>query len=102
MKKKYSITAVIEDRRGNILSIGNNSYVKTHPMQARYAAMAGEPHKIYLHAEIAAILKCKDIEKAYKLTVYRYLEDGTPAPACPCRTCKQAIAKTPIKVVEHT
>lgn len=104
MTKKYSITAIIYDKRGNVLSIGRNSYVKTHPVQARYAERAGEPHKVFLHAEIDAIikLKSKDEEKAHRIAVFRYTEDGSPATARPCKICMGAIAKTRIKEIEHT
>ena len=99
--KKHAITALLYDKKGNILSIGYNSYIKTHPLQAKYAEAVGEPKKIYLHAEIDAIVKCKTLEKAYKLVVLRHNNDG-PASAKPCRICQQAISKTRIKVVEHT
>lgn len=101
-KKRFSITALIYDKRGRVLSIGQNSYVKTHPIQAQYAEQAGEPHKIYLHAEIDAIIKCQDIDRAHKLVLFRFHEDGSPAMAAPCKVCQEAIAKTPIKVVVHT
>ncbi len=101
-KKRFSVTAVIYDKRGNVLSMGKNSYVKTHPIQADHARRAGEPHKIYLHAEIDAIIKCPDIFKAHKLVVFRFAEDGSPANARPCCVCAGAISKTPIKIIEHT
>lgn len=100
--KKYSITAYLYDKKGNLLSVGKNSYVKTHPLQARYAQLAGEPYKQYIHAEIDAINKCLDINKAHKLVIFRYLEDGSPAIAKPCKTCQKAISFTKIKVIEHT
>lgn len=100
--KRFSITAVIYDKRGNVLSIGKNSYVKTHPLQAVYARRAGEPHKIYLHAELHAITRCANVERAHKMVVFRYTEDGSPARAKPCKICQQAIDKTNIKIVEHT
>ena len=100
--KKYDITAIIYDKRGNIMSIGKNSYVKTHPLQARYATQVGEPQKVFLHAEIDAIIKCKNLKRAHKIVVFRYFEDGTPAVAKPCKVCRQAIRKTPIQYIEHT
>lgn len=102
MSKKYSITAIIYDKRGQVLSMGKNSYIKTHPVQAHHAQKAGEPHKVYLHAEIDALIKCKDISRAHRLVVFRFREDGSPALASPCRVCKQAIKNTPIKLIEHT
>ncbi len=102
MTKKYQVTAIIYDKRGQVLSVGKNSYIKTHPVQAHHAQLAGEPHKVFLHAEIDAIIKCQKIDRAHKLVVFRFLEDGSPAMAEPCKVCKQAIKKTPIKVIEHT
>ena len=102
MSKKYTITAIIYDKRGNVLSLGKNSYHKTHPLQAHYAAVAGEPYKIFLHAEIDAIIRCQDLSRAHRLVVFRYHEDGSPAKASPCNICAGAIAKTNIKFIEHT
>lgn len=102
MSKKFSVTAIIYDKRGRVLSIGSNSYVKTHPLQADHARRAGEPNKIFLHAEVHAITRCRDITKAYRMAIFRYLEDGSPASACPCCICKSAIKEAGIKFVEHT
>ena len=91
MTKRHRITAIIYDRKGTVLSIGQNSYVKTHPLQAKYAAEMGEDYKVFLHAEIHAITKLKDINKAHKMVIFRYSEDGKPALAKPCKICSQAI-----------
>lgn len=101
-KSKPQITAVIEDKRGRVLSIGRNSYVKTHRWQAELAAKAGFPDRIYLHAEVDAIIKCKDLDKARSIKTFRYNAAGQPVSAKPCAVCRTAIAQTPIKVVEHT
>ena len=102
MSKKFSVTAVIYDKRGRVLSVGSNSYIKTHPLQADHARRAGEPYKIYLHAEVHAITRCPDISKAHRIGIFRYLEDGSPAEARPCPICCSAIAATGIKIIEHT
>lgn len=99
---QQDVTAIIYDRKGNILSIGKNSYVKTHPLQARCAAKVGKPKSVFMHAEINAIIKCKDISKAYRIRVCRVLKNGTYGNACPCPICREAISHTPIKIVEHT
>ena len=101
-KKRFSLKAIIYDKRGKILSIGENSYVKTHPMQAKYAQKVGLPDKIFLHAEMHAIVKCKDLSKAHKIVVMRFDESGKPANAKPCPICRSAIEASGIKVVEHT
>lgn len=102
MKTRQNLTAIITDRKGNVLSIGKNSYVKTHPLQARHAAMMGVPDKIHLHAEIHAIALCKNLDKAYKISVFRYGRNGKPLLAKPCSICQSAIRSTGIKIVEHT
>lgn len=98
-----NVTAILYDRRGRILSIGKNSYVKTHPLQAFYASKVGHPKKIYLHAEIDALRRCKDLSKAYRIVVIRTLANGKEGNAKPCPICEAAIASIPsIKIVEHT
>lgn len=101
-KQRQEITAFIYDKKGYVLSIGRNSYIKTHPLQARYATKAGSPHKIFLHAEIAAIARCPDISKAYRILVTRYNKFGNPMLAKPCPVCQSAIRATPIQIIDHT
>ena len=102
MKKEFNLTAIIYDKRGRVLSIGKNSYCKSHPIQARFAKQANLEHKIYLHAEVAAIVKCKDLSKAHKIVITRFGKSGQPRNACPCEACKLAIAHSGIKNIEHT
>ena len=102
MTKKQDITAIIKDKRGRVLSVGKNSYVKTHPLQAKHSKRVGLPDKVFLHAELQAVIKCKDLSKAYKIEVYRFNNKGEEMLAKPCRICASAIANTPIKVVEYT
>lgn len=100
--EKHSITAILKDKKGNILSIGKNSYTKTHPYQAKCAHSVGLPEKIYLHAEIDAIIRCNDISKAYSIHIFRQGKSGKFLLAKPCPVCEQAITKTPIMKVYHT
>lgn len=102
MSKQYNITAIIYDKRGRVLSVGKNSYVKTHPLQAHHAIKAGEPHRIFLHAEVHAISRCQDLNSAHTIKIFRFLEDGSPASAKPCAICCSAIKAAGIKIVEHT
>lgn len=97
-----NVTAIIFDKKGNILSVGKNSYTKTHPLQFKHAKRVGLEKKIYLHAELDAIIKCKDLTKAHTIKVFRYFKNGKPANAKPCPICTDAIRFTPIKNIEHT
>jgi len=98
----HQLTAIIYDRKGRVLSIGQNSYLKSHPVQAHYAAKVGKPNSIFLHAEIHAITKCKDLARAHRILVTRYKSDGSPGLAKPCKICQSAIEAAGIKVVEYT
>lgn len=100
--KQHDLSAYIYDKKGRLLSMGKNSYIKTHPLQAKHAAACGEPYKQSLHAEIHAISRCRDLSKAYRIVVMRFNKDGSPALAKPCPICLKAISMTPIKVIEHT
>jgi deoxycytidylate deaminase len=99
--RRPELTAIIYNKRGDILSIGKNSYVKTHPLQARYARQVGDPTKIYLHAEISAIVRCRS-DGAYRIAIFRYGKGGEARNARPCVICEQAIKEFGIKKVEHT
>lgn len=102
MSKKHQLTAVIYDKRGRVLSLGQNNYVKTHPLQKMHAERVGEPYKQYIHAEIAAIVKCSNLKKAHRISIFRFNLDGTPALAKPCPVCLSAIEAAGIKHIEHT
>jgi deoxycytidylate deaminase len=92
---------LIYDKRGRVLSIGKNSYIKTHTIQARHAFAVGLPDKKFLHAEIDAIIKCKSIDKAHKIFISRSTQTGYGL-AKPCPVCERAIKMAGIKVIEHT
>lgn len=102
MSRKQNITAIIYDKRGKVLSIGKNSYTKTHTLQHFHSHKVGLPEKCFLHAEIHAISLCRKLDRAYRIVVSRYNAAGQPVNAKPCPVCRSAINSTPIKIVEHT
>lgn len=99
---RQDITAIIYDKKGRVLSIGKNSYTKTHTLQHHHANKVGLIGKDYQHAEVAAIVKCKDLSKAYSIHVTRVKGDGSYGLAKPCPICLSAISTTPIKIITHT
>jgi deoxycytidylate deaminase len=101
-RQKQNVTAVIYDRKGRVLSIGKNSYVKTHPLQAKHAAKAGNPSAVFLHAEVAAIVRCKNLSKAHRMLVTRLGRNGETLLAKPCPVCESAIFAAGIKFIDHT
>lgn len=97
-----TLTAIVYDKRGRILSIGKNSYVKTHPLQALHAKAVGEEHKIYMHAEVNALVKLKYTDKPHKIVVTRFDHRGRTLDAKPCKICARVINSYGIKHIEHT
>lgn len=96
------LKAYIYDKRGRLLSTGENSYVKTHPKQARIARQVGERDRIYLHAEIAAIAKCRRLDRAHRIFIERFSRRGAALLARPCAICSRAIDLAGIRVAEYT
>lgn len=101
MNHKHHITARCYDKRGNLLSVGKNSYTKTHPLQKYFAIKVNHDKKQFLHAEIAAILKARG-KSIYCITIERYSTDGSPLLAAPCPICMEAIRAFGIKEIRFT
>ena len=101
--RQHKITAVILDKRGRVISMGHNNYLKTHTLQAHYANKVGQPDRIFLHAEMDAIIRAGDkIKQAHTIQVYRFNTKGEARLAKPCPVCMSAILETPIKVIQFT
>ena len=101
MKKRFEIKATCFDKKGKVISVGYNSYSKTHPIQSHFARLAGLPEKTFLHAEVAALLKAKG-KNIHKIKVERYDSEGNPVNAAPCPICRLAIKSWGVSYVEHT
>ena len=101
MKARYILNATCFDKKGRVISTGSNFYNKTHPIQAHFAKLAGQPYRTKLHAEIHALLlaKGKDI---HTLLVTRYDAQGKPRLAKPCPVCVSAIIAYGVKKVIYT
>jgi len=98
--KKQNIVAIISNKKGHLISIGKNSYSKTSPFQAYYAKKCGCQPKIFLHAEIDALIHCKD--KPHTIYVARVNKKSQPLPAKPCPICSMAIKDAGIKRIITT
>jgi|SRR5208282_2527011 len=98
--KRFHVTAICLDKRYNVLSTDWNSYIKTHPMQARLAILCGNSRKIYLHAEIASLVRCRKIP--HTMVICRVDANNENANARPCAICMMALEKSGIKEVWYT
>jgi deoxycytidylate deaminase len=100
-RKKYVIFARALDRRGRVISTGENNYNKTHPLMQHFAEKVGLDEKIYLHAEVLALIRAGEA-KVHTLVVARYNSDGSPALAKPCPVCQAAIKAWGVKEIIYT
>jgi deoxycytidylate deaminase len=101
-RKKYTTTAKCYTKKGMLLSVGENSYQKTNPLMAFHSKLVGEPEKQFLHAECAALLRCKD-KKPHTIVVERYSPTtGRMLLAKPCIVCESMIKSYGIKRVVYT
>ena len=102
MKKRHAITAIIYDKRGRVLSIGQNSYTDSIRLQRKHATKVGLPEKKFNHAEVVSVAKCRDLSKAHTIKVFRYNSQGLPVNAKPCPICMDIIKEVNIKKIEWT
>lgn len=100
VKGKYRVAAIVLDKHDRVIATGVNSYEKTHPMMAKFSKKCGLDEKVYLHAEIQALVRAKG--QGYKIYICRIDVDGNTVIAKPCVICNMAIKEAGIKVVEYT
>lgn len=66
----------------------------------RMVKRVGKEGSIYLHAEIAALVKAR--EPVYKMEILRFNAAGKPVLAKPCEGCALAMKEFGVKVIVHT
>lgn len=101
MNTKHSIQAKAFDKHGRLLAVGNNSYTKTHTIQAKFAKKAGTPEKEYLHGEIDCLIKARGA-KIHALHVSRTTKQGHLRNAKPCNVCMRAIIEYGVSRVYYS
>lgn len=103
---RYKVVAIIYDKRGKKLGEGENSYSKTHPLQAHYGKIVNQPLRIFLHAEIQAIIRTfKNFPNSepYKISITRTnVKTGNTGLAAPCPICALAIKEAGISRIEYS
>lgn len=99
---KHTITATVYDKKGRSLTSAQNNYFRTHPIQAKFANKTHQPLRVFLHAEIAALVKLKKGQIPDSIYIERRKKDGTPGLAAPCPVCRAAIAYWKIDKISYT
>lgn len=98
---KKQVGAILLNRN-KVVATATNIETKTHPIQARFAERVGLHEKIFLHAEIAALVKCR--EECDTIVVARlggHNHDELRM-AKPCPVCALALKEAGIDKVHYT
>ena len=98
---KKKVGAVLMNKN-KVVEWATNLDNKTHPLQARFAELAGLGDKIYLHAEISALVKCRqecDTIVVARLGGHNHDEMRM---AKPCPVCQLALEQAGIRKVYYS
>ncbi len=96
---RHKIGAVIINKKGKVIATGTNIR-KTHPQQYLYAKKTGNEKRIYLHAEISALVKCR--QKPHSIYVIRVNNKGELRLAKPCDSCMLALEHANISNIYYS
>lgn len=96
---RQRLGALCLNERGKVIATGYNKR-KTHPLQARHAKLQDKEEKIYLHAEIAALVKCR--EQPHTMIICRLPRRGGIGLARPCPICQEAMHEAGVQVVKYS
>lgn len=87
-------------KKTKVIATAVNLEQKSHPLQARLAKRVGLCEKIYLHAEISALIKAK--EEADTIIVARVSKQDKLRMSKPCPICTLALEQAGINNVYYT
>ena len=96
---KKKVGAVLLNKN-KVVVTATNLETKSHPVQAKFAERVGLHQKIYLHAEIAALVKCR--EECDTIVVARVNPQNKLRMARPCPICELALHEAGISKVHYT
>jgi tRNA(Arg) A34 adenosine deaminase TadA len=96
---KKKVGAVLLNKSKVVVS-ATNLETKSHPIQARFAERVGLHQKIYLHAEISALVKCR--EECDTIIVARVNPQEKLRNSRPCPICELALKEAGITKIHYS
>lgn len=87
-------------RKNKVIATAVNLEKKTHPLQAKFAQRVGLVEKIYLHAEVSALIKAR--EDADTIVVARVNNQNKLRNSCPCKVCALALEEAGVKNIYYS
>ena len=100
-KSKKKVGALLL-HKNKVITQGVNQDTKSHPLQARLAEAAGLGEKIYLHAEISALVKCKSEVDTIVVARLGGHSGDELRNAKPCPICALALKQAGIEHIYYT
>jgi tRNA(Arg) A34 adenosine deaminase TadA len=88
--------------KNKVITQGVNQDTKSHPFQAKLADMVGLSEKIYLHAEISALVKCKSEVDTIVVARLGGHNGNELRNAKPCPICSLALEQAGIDHIYYT
>ena len=88
--------------KNKIVSRGVNQETKTHPLQAKFAQMVGLHEKIYLHAEISALVSNRSQCDTIVVVRLGGHSKNELRNAKPCPVCSLALEQAGIQHIYYT
>tara|TARA_R100000005_G_scaffold92238_1_gene65511 strand:- start:1281 stop:1673 length:393 start_codon:yes stop_codon:yes gene_type:complete len=98
---KKQVGAVLLNKN-KVVMTATNLETKTHPLQASFAIRVGRPEKIYLHAEISALIKCRDECDTIVVARLGGHNHDELRMAKPCPVCALALKEAGITNIHYT
>ena len=100
-KSKKKVGALLL-HKNKVITQGVNQDTKSHPLQAKLADMVGLSEKIYLHAEISALVRCRsDVDTIVVVRLGGHGGDQLRN-AKPCPICSLALQEVGIEHIYYT
>jgi deoxycytidylate deaminase len=102
---RFQLGAVVVDKRKNVLNVGFNDMVKTHPRCNHLKGQHTNTDQVFpfLHAEIRALIGLdEERTRGGSIYVYRKRKDGSAGNAKPCVGCMTVIKQMGIHWVYYT
>jgi len=96
---KFRVGAVLL-YRGRVVATATNAATKTHPLQARLADRVGRPEKTVLHAEVAALVRCRS--QVDTIVVARVDKANQLRLSKPCPVCELAIREAGVMTIYYS
>jgi deoxycytidylate deaminase len=89
-------------QKNKVITQAVNQDTKSHPIQAKFAHMVGLHEKIYLHAEMSALVRCKSDADTIVVVRLGGHSGHELRNAKPCPICQLAIKEFGVEHIYYT